>query len=163
MEGNAEGVTVPATVSVPEMGAEGPVISRERWEALRRLRGEGQSVSQIARVTGLDRKTVRAALAKGKSLGRRVQTGYDPETGQPVYEEETLDYSILPQIVVVVDELAPRQGLAMDEHAGSNLTGLLRLVDHILRDEPLGKLPGGDAGLRCVWVVEVRWWGKKLQ
>ncbi len=49
---------------------------------------------------------VRAALAKGKSLGRRVQTGYDPETGQPVYEEETLDYAPLPQIVVVVDELA---------------------------------------------------------
>ncbi|MBL0769348.1 DNA translocase FtsK 4TM domain-containing protein [Sphingopyxis sp. DHUNG17] len=49
---------------------------------------------------------VRAALAKGKSLGRRVQTGYDPETGQPVYEEETLDYAPLPQIVIVVDELA---------------------------------------------------------
>ncbi|WP_188237985.1 FtsK/SpoIIIE family DNA translocase [Sphingopyxis sp. LK2115] len=49
---------------------------------------------------------VRAALAKGKSLGRRVQTGYDPDTGQPVYEEETLDYQPLPQIVVVVDELA---------------------------------------------------------
>ncbi|MDK2762008.1 MAG: DNA translocase FtsK 4TM domain-containing protein [Sphingopyxis sp.] len=49
---------------------------------------------------------VRGALAKGKSLGRRVQTGYDPETGQPVYEEETLDYAPLPQIVVIVDELA---------------------------------------------------------
>ena len=49
---------------------------------------------------------VRGALAKGKSLGRRVQTGYDPETGHPVYEEETLDYQPLPQIVVVVDELA---------------------------------------------------------
>lgn len=49
---------------------------------------------------------VRGALAKGKSLGRRVQTGYDPDTGQPVYEEEALDYAPLPQIVVVVDELA---------------------------------------------------------
>jgi DNA segregation ATPase FtsK/SpoIIIE, S-DNA-T family len=49
---------------------------------------------------------VRGALAKGKSLGRRVQTGYDPETGQPIYEEEALDYAPLPQIVVVVDELA---------------------------------------------------------
>src|SRR3546814_10617603 len=49
---------------------------------------------------------VRGALAKGKSLGRRVQTGYDPDTGQPVYEEETLDYAPLPQIVIVVDELA---------------------------------------------------------
>ena len=49
---------------------------------------------------------VKAAIAKGKPLGRRVQTGYDGETGQPIYEEEQLDYQPLPQIVVVVDELA---------------------------------------------------------
>ncbi|HWH22357.1 MAG TPA: DNA translocase FtsK, partial [Allosphingosinicella sp.] len=49
---------------------------------------------------------VREAKAKGQSLGRRVQTGYDPETGQPKYENEELDYEVLPQIVVVVDELA---------------------------------------------------------
>lgn len=49
---------------------------------------------------------VRAAKAKGQSLGRRVQTGYDADTGMPIYEEETLDYNVLPQIVIVVDELA---------------------------------------------------------
>ena len=49
---------------------------------------------------------VRAAQAKGASLGRRVQTGYDAVTGQPIYEEEKLDYQPLPQIVVIVDELA---------------------------------------------------------
>ena len=49
---------------------------------------------------------VREAKMKGQSLGRRVQTGYDPETGQPRYEHEELDYEVLPQIVVVVDELA---------------------------------------------------------
>ncbi|HEY0413330.1 MAG TPA: DNA translocase FtsK 4TM domain-containing protein [Allosphingosinicella sp.] len=49
---------------------------------------------------------VRESKAKGQSLGRRVQTGYDPETGQPKYEMEELDYDVLPQIVVVVDELA---------------------------------------------------------
>jgi len=49
---------------------------------------------------------VRSAKAKGKPLGRRVQTGFDEETRQPVYEEEQLDYQPLPQIVVVVDELA---------------------------------------------------------
>ena len=31
---------------------------------------------------------VRAAKAKGQPLGRKVQTGYHPETGQPIYEEE---------------------------------------------------------------------------
>ena len=49
---------------------------------------------------------VREAKMKGQPLGRRVQTGYDPETGQPRYEMEELDYEVLPQIVVVVDELA---------------------------------------------------------
>jgi S-DNA-T family DNA segregation ATPase FtsK/SpoIIIE len=49
---------------------------------------------------------VRAAKAKGQRLGRRVQTGYDPDTGAPMYEEEQLDYEPLPQIVVIVDELA---------------------------------------------------------
>lgn len=49
---------------------------------------------------------VRAARAKGQPLGRKVQTGYDPDTGKPIYEEETLDLQPLPQIVVIVDELA---------------------------------------------------------
>ncbi len=49
---------------------------------------------------------VRAAAAKGQKLGRKVQTGYDADTGTPIYEEETLDLSPLPQIVVIVDELA---------------------------------------------------------
>ncbi len=49
---------------------------------------------------------VRAAKAKGQQLGRKVQTGYDAENGKPIYEEETLDLSPLPQIVVIVDELA---------------------------------------------------------
>ncbi|HEU4970222.1 FtsK/SpoIIIE family DNA translocase, partial [Sphingomonas sp.] len=49
---------------------------------------------------------VRVAKAKGQPLGRRVQTGYDAETGQPIYEEEQLSFEPLPQIVVIVDELA---------------------------------------------------------
>lgn len=49
---------------------------------------------------------VRSARAKGQPLGRKVQTGYDSDSGQPVYEEERLDYQPLPQIVVIVDELA---------------------------------------------------------
>ncbi|MEG3088441.1 FtsK/SpoIIIE family DNA translocase [Sphingomonas sp. PB4P5] len=48
---------------------------------------------------------VRAAKAKGQPLGRKVQCGYS-EGGQPIYEEEQLDYNPLPQIVVIVDELA---------------------------------------------------------
>nr|WP_315458885.1 DNA translocase FtsK 4TM domain-containing protein [uncultured Sphingorhabdus sp.] len=49
---------------------------------------------------------VRAAKAKGAPLGRKVQIGYDPMTGQPQYEEESLAYEPMPQIVIIVDELA---------------------------------------------------------
>ncbi len=49
---------------------------------------------------------VRKATEKGKPLGRRVQTGFDPETGEELYEEEQLDYEPLPLIVLIVDELA---------------------------------------------------------
>ncbi|MFZ1476839.1 MAG: DNA translocase FtsK, partial [Sphingorhabdus sp.] len=49
---------------------------------------------------------VQAAKAKGAPLGHKVQVGYDPMTGLPQYEEEQLDYQPLPQIVIIVDELA---------------------------------------------------------
>jgi S-DNA-T family DNA segregation ATPase FtsK/SpoIIIE len=49
---------------------------------------------------------VKTAIAKGKPLGRRIQTGFDPETGEELFEERQLDYEVLPQIVVIVDELA---------------------------------------------------------
>ena len=42
----------------------------------------------------------------GKSMTRTVQTGFDLETGKPIYEEQDLDLTALPYIVVVVDEMA---------------------------------------------------------
>jgi len=46
------------------------------------------------------------ALTQGETLTRRVQTGYDPETGAPEFEDQPLDMRPLPFIVVVIDELA---------------------------------------------------------
>jgi S-DNA-T family DNA segregation ATPase FtsK/SpoIIIE len=46
------------------------------------------------------------AAARGEKLLRKVQTGFDPETGQPIFEEQPLDTTPLPLIVVVVDEMA---------------------------------------------------------
>ncbi|MEM8825398.1 MAG: DNA translocase FtsK 4TM domain-containing protein [Pseudomonadota bacterium] len=46
------------------------------------------------------------ARAAGKPFERRVHTGYDPDSGQPIYETEELQYDPLPLIVVIVDELA---------------------------------------------------------
>src|SRR3546814_5611958 len=49
---------------------------------------------------------VEEARRKGEVLTRKVQTGFDPETGQPSHEEEPFDLDPLPLIVVIVDELA---------------------------------------------------------
>lgn len=49
---------------------------------------------------------LKEARKKGEVLMRKVQTGFDPDTGKPVYEEQPLDLTELPYIVVVVDEFA---------------------------------------------------------
>src|SRR3546814_9009926 len=49
---------------------------------------------------------VEDARRKGEVLTRKVQTGFYPETGQPIHEEEPFDLEPLPLIVVIVDELA---------------------------------------------------------
>ena len=48
-------------------------------------------------------KRLAEARQKGEVLKRRVQTGFDSETGKPVHEDEPLDLSPLPFIVVVID------------------------------------------------------------
>jgi S-DNA-T family DNA segregation ATPase FtsK/SpoIIIE len=59
----------------------------------------------VRNLGGFNEKVL-AAKAKGTPLGRRVQVGYDPMTGLPQYEDQQHDYAPLPQIVVIVDELA---------------------------------------------------------
>ncbi|MDP6786615.1 MAG: DNA translocase FtsK 4TM domain-containing protein [Rhodospirillales bacterium] len=51
-------------------------------------------------------KRLAAAGRKGEILTRRVQTGFDAESGQPVFEDQPLSMEPLPLIVVVVDEMA---------------------------------------------------------
>jgi len=46
------------------------------------------------------------ARAKGEVLYRRVQTGFDPDTGKPIYEDQQLPLDPLPFIVVIIDEMA---------------------------------------------------------
>ncbi len=46
------------------------------------------------------------ARAKGEIPVRKVQTGFDPETGNPLFEDQPIDLSPMPLIVVVVDEMA---------------------------------------------------------
>jgi len=49
---------------------------------------------------------VRDALAKDEMFSRTVQTGFDEETGDPIFETEEIKPETLPYIVVVVDEMA---------------------------------------------------------
>jgi DNA segregation ATPase FtsK/SpoIIIE, S-DNA-T family len=49
---------------------------------------------------------VRDALAKGEMFKRTVQTGFDDDTGEPVFETEEFAPETLPYIVVIVDEMA---------------------------------------------------------
>ncbi|MFX0541814.1 DNA translocase FtsK 4TM domain-containing protein [Roseovarius sp. S4756] len=46
------------------------------------------------------------ALGKGEMFSRTVQTGFDDETGEPVFETEKFAPEKMPYIVVIVDEMA---------------------------------------------------------
>ncbi len=59
----------------------------------------------VRNIDGFNEK-VEAARARGETIKRTVQTGFDPETGEAIYEQEILDYEPMPRIVVVVDEMA---------------------------------------------------------
>jgi S-DNA-T family DNA segregation ATPase FtsK/SpoIIIE len=49
---------------------------------------------------------VKEALAKDEMFSRTVQTGFDEETGDPIFETEEFKPETIPYIVVVVDEMA---------------------------------------------------------
>jgi S-DNA-T family DNA segregation ATPase FtsK/SpoIIIE len=46
------------------------------------------------------------ALSKGEMFSRTIQTGFDDETGDPVFETEEFQPEKMPYIVVIVDEMA---------------------------------------------------------
>ncbi len=49
---------------------------------------------------------VNEARSRGEVVTRRVQTGFDSETGKPVFEDQPLALEPLPFIVVFIDEMA---------------------------------------------------------
>jgi len=77
-----------------------------KW-AVREMEDRYRAMSKIG-VRNLEayNKRVNEALAKGETLKRRVQTGYDRESGEPVYEEQEFDFEPLPIVVIVIDEMA---------------------------------------------------------
>ncbi|MDA5192438.1 FtsK/SpoIIIE family DNA translocase [Govanella unica] len=77
-----------------------------KW-AVREMEDRYRSMSKLGvRNLKAYNKRVAEAAESGEVLKRRVQTGFNRETGEPVYEEELLDPKPLPMIVVIVDEMA---------------------------------------------------------
>jgi S-DNA-T family DNA segregation ATPase FtsK/SpoIIIE len=81
-------------------------IGALKW-TVREMERRYRAMSQVG-VRGIVafNEKVAEAQARGLVLTRRVQTGYDPETNRPVFEEQPLALEKLPMIVVVIDEMA---------------------------------------------------------
>lgn len=77
-----------------------------KW-AVREMEDRYRAMSQVGvrNIAGYN-KRIKEAAAKGEQLTRRVQTGFDPETGKPIFEDQELPMEPLPFIVVIVDEMA---------------------------------------------------------
>jgi len=68
-------------------------------------RYRAMSALGVRNIAGYNEK-LGEARRKGQALTRQVQTGIDPETRRPVFEEEEIDLNPLPFIVVIIDEMA---------------------------------------------------------
>ncbi len=77
-----------------------------KW-TVREMERRYRAMSQLGvRNVGGFNERVEEARAKGEVISRRVQTGFDSETGKPTFEEQPLTLEALPFIVVVIDEMA---------------------------------------------------------
>ncbi|NQW53580.1 MAG: DNA translocase FtsK, partial [Rhodospirillales bacterium] len=68
-------------------------------------RYRAMSAVGVRNIAGYNEKLIETAR-KGTSLTRKVQTGIDPETRKPTFEDEEMDLTPLPFIVVIIDEMA---------------------------------------------------------
>ena len=103
-----------------------PVVTEPRkavvalkW-AVREMEERYRKMSKLG-VRGVEafNERVRKAKDKGETLKRTVQTGFDRETGKPIYEDETLELEPMPYIVVVVDEVADLMMISGKEIEGA--------------------------------------------
>ncbi|MGV6801069.1 MAG: DNA translocase FtsK [bacterium] len=81
----------------------------------------------VRNITGFNER-VREAENKGETLTRTVHTGYDKESGEPVYETEELDYQPMPFIVVIIDEVADLMMVA-----GKDIEGMVQRLAQMAR------------------------------
>ncbi|MEM9014189.1 MAG: DNA translocase FtsK 4TM domain-containing protein [Pseudomonadota bacterium] len=95
---------------------------REMEERYRKMSKVG-----VRNVAGFNARVMEAA-ENGETLSRTVHTGYDEESGEPVYETEELDYEPMPFIVVVIDEVADLMMVA-----GKDIEGMVQRLAQMAR------------------------------
>ncbi len=81
-------------------------VTALKW-TVREMERRYRAMSQLGvRNIGGYNDRVADARAKGEVVTRRVQTGFDSETGRPLFEDQPLALAPLPLLVVVIDEMA---------------------------------------------------------
>lgn len=77
-----------------------------KW-AVKEMENRYRAMSNIGvrNIAGYNSK-ISEAIKEGKAIERTIQTGFDPDTGKPIYETIEINMQKLPFIVVIVDEMA---------------------------------------------------------
>lgn len=90
----------------PVVTEPGKAVIALKW-AVREMEDRYRAMSQLGvrNIAGYNHRLIEAR-DRGEVLTRTVQTGFDPDTGKPLYEDQTLALETLPFIVVIVDEMA---------------------------------------------------------
>jgi S-DNA-T family DNA segregation ATPase FtsK/SpoIIIE len=99
-----------------------------KW-AVREMEERYRKMSKLG-VRNIDGYNTRmkAAAAKGEEMFRTIQTGFNPETGEPVFEKEAVDLSPMPYIVVIIDEMADLMMVA-----GKDIEGAVQRLAQMAR------------------------------
>ena len=99
-----------------------------KW-AVREMEDRYKKMSKtgVRNVDGYNTK-IAQMLAKGDKFTRTVQTGFDAETGEPVFEQEELDLAPMPYIVVIIDEMADLMMVA-----GKDIEGAVQRLAQMAR------------------------------
>jgi len=99
-----------------------------KW-AVREMEDRYKKMAKLG-VRNIDGYNVRLseARARGEMLSRTVHTGYDPESGEAIYEKEEFELDLLPYLVVIVDEMADLMMVA-----GKDIEGAIQRLAQMAR------------------------------
>jgi len=99
-----------------------------KW-AVREMEDRYRKMSKVGvrNIDGFNAR-LKQAQAKGETITRTVQTGFDAESGEPVFEREQMDLSPMPYIVVIIDEMADLMMVA-----GKDIEGAVQRLAQMAR------------------------------